>query len=142
VRYFGEIPNSGAAVRKLVAKPAVKYDGLTFCYEAGPTKYGLYRLIKSLGHECMVVAPSLISKKSGERVKTNRRDAVSLAKLSRRRAHCGLGARRATRGHARSLAGPPGGEEGPPGQAPADCVVDDSVLGVFIQGRRRGGRLT
>jgi transposase len=83
VRYFGEIPSSGAAVRKLVAKLAVKYDGLMFCYEAGPTRYGLHRLIKSLGHECMVVAPSLIPKKPGERVKTNRRDAVSLAKVSR-----------------------------------------------------------
>jgi hypothetical protein len=45
--------------------------------------YGLYRLIKSLGHECIVVAPSLIPKKPGDRVKTNRRDAVSLAKLLR-----------------------------------------------------------
>src|SRR6516164_626398 len=52
------------------------YGRLTFCYEAGPTGYGLYRQIKSLGHECIVVAPSLILKKPGERVKTNRRDAV------------------------------------------------------------------
>ena len=56
---------------------------LTFCYEAGPTGYGLYRLLKSLDHECLVVAPSLVPKKPGDRVKTNRRDAVSLAKLSR-----------------------------------------------------------
>ena len=56
---------------------------LTFCYEAGPTGYGLYRQIKSLGHDCMVVAPSLIPKKPGDRVKTNRRDALSLAKLLR-----------------------------------------------------------
>jgi len=54
-----------------------------FCYEAGPTGYGLYRLLKSLGHECLVVAPSLIPKKAGDRVKANRRDAVSLAKLLR-----------------------------------------------------------
>jgi transposase len=54
-----------------------------FCYEAGPTGYGLYRLIRSLGHECTVVAPSLIPKKPGDRVKTNRRDAVSLARLLR-----------------------------------------------------------
>jgi transposase len=60
-----------------------KYRRLTFCYEAGPTGYGLYRLIKSLGHECIVVAPSLIPKKPGDRVKTNRRDAVELAKLLR-----------------------------------------------------------
>src|SRR6266849_10790167 len=56
---------------------------LTFCYEAGPTGYGLYRQITSLGQECSVVAPSLIPKKPGDRVKTNRRDAISLAKLLR-----------------------------------------------------------
>jgi transposase len=56
---------------------------LTFCYEAGPTGYGLYRLLKSLGHDCLVIAPSLVPKKAGDRVKTNRRDAVSLAKLLR-----------------------------------------------------------
>ena len=83
VRYIGEFPATEAAMRKLVAKHAAKYRRLTFCYEAGPTGYGLYRLIKSLGHECIVVAPSLIPKKPGDRVKTNRRDAVELAKLLR-----------------------------------------------------------
>jgi transposase len=80
VRFLGEIENTAAAVAKLVRKLAAKYRRLTFCYEAGPTGYGLYRQIKSLGHECMVVAPSLIPKKPGERVKTNRRDALSLVK--------------------------------------------------------------
>jgi transposase len=84
VRYFGEIPNTEAATRKLVAKLAAKYDKLTFCYEAGPTGYGLYRLIKRLGHDCIVVAPSLIPKKAGDRVKTNRRDGVNLAKCTDR----------------------------------------------------------
>jgi len=65
------------------SKLATKYSQLTFCYEAGPTGYGLYRLIRKLGHDCIVVAPSLIPKKPGDRVKTNRRDAVGLAKLSR-----------------------------------------------------------
>jgi transposase len=83
VRYLGEFSATEAAVRKLVAKLAVKYRDLMFCYEAGPTGYGLYRLLKSLGQECLVVAPSLIPKKAGDRVKTNRRDAVSLAKLLR-----------------------------------------------------------
>ena len=83
VRFLGEFPATEAAMRKFVAKLAAKYSRLTFCYEAGPTGYGLYRLIKSLGHECIVVAPSLIPKKPGERVKTNRRDALSLAKLLR-----------------------------------------------------------
>ena len=82
VRYLGEFPATEAAIQKLVAKLATKYRHLTFCYEAGPTGYGLYRLLKSLGHESLV-APSLVPKKAGDRVKTNRRDAVSLAKLLR-----------------------------------------------------------
>lgn len=83
VRYLGEIDNTEAATRKLVRKLAASRARLTFCYEAGPTGYGLHRLIKSLGHECIVVAPSLIPKKPGDRVKTNRRDALNLAKLLR-----------------------------------------------------------
>src|SRR6202047_3997539 len=83
VRYLGEFSATEAAIQKLVAKLAAKYRDLMFCYEAGPTGYGLYRLLKSLGHECLVVAPSLVPKKAGDRVKTNRRDAVSLAKLLR-----------------------------------------------------------
>src|ERR1700681_3992576 len=83
VRFLGEIENTAAAVAKLVRQLAAKYGRLTFCYEAGPTGYGLYRQIESLGHECMVVAPSLIPKKPGERVKTNRRDALNLVKLLR-----------------------------------------------------------
>ena len=78
VRYLGEFSATEAAIRKLVAKLAAKCCHLTFCYEAGPTGYGLYRLLKSLGHDCLVVAPSLVPKKAGDRVKTNRRDAVSL----------------------------------------------------------------
>ena len=83
VRYLGEFDNTEAATRKLVAKLASKHARLTFCYEAGPTGYGLYRLIKSIGHDCIVVAPSLIPSKPGDRVKTNRRDAVRLVKLLR-----------------------------------------------------------
>jgi|SRR5579871_2348175 transposase len=83
VRFVGEIENSAAATAKLVRKLAAKYDRLTFCYEAGPTGYGLHRQIENLGHACVVAAPSLIPKKPGDRVKTNRRDAVSLAKLLR-----------------------------------------------------------
>jgi transposase len=56
---------------------------LRFCYEAGPCGYGLHRQIKALGHECVVVAPSLIPMKAGDRIKTDRRDAAMLAKL-----HC------------------------------------------------------
>ena len=60
IRYLGEIDNTEAETRKLVAKLASKHARLTFCYESGPTGYGLYRLIKSIGHDCIVVAPSLI----------------------------------------------------------------------------------
>jgi transposase len=83
VRYLGEVDTSEAATRKLVAGLAARYRKLTFCYEAGPTGYGLQRLIESLGHTCIVAAPSLIPKKAGERVKTNRRDAEGLARLLR-----------------------------------------------------------
>jgi transposase len=83
VRFLGEIENTAAATAKLVRKLAAKYQRLTFCYEAGPTGYGLYRQIRSLGHDCAVVAPSLVPKKPGDRVKTNRRDALGLVKLLR-----------------------------------------------------------
>src|SRR5256885_16602363 len=82
-RFYGEIDIQPAATEKLVRKLAAKYSRLTFCYEAGPTGYRLYRQIKALGHECVVAAPSLIPKKPGNRVKTNRRDALNLAKLLR-----------------------------------------------------------
>jgi transposase len=83
IRFLGEIDNTPAAIGKLVRKLATKYDRVTFCYEAGPTGYGVYRQITGLGHDCIVAAPSLIPKKPGDRVKTNRRDALSLAKLLR-----------------------------------------------------------
>src|SRR5437899_1162435 len=56
---------------------------LSFCYEAGPCGYGLHRLLTGGGHDCVVVAPSLIPVKAGDRVKTDRRDALMLAKLHR-----------------------------------------------------------
>src|SRR5919108_2926295 len=83
IRFFGEIDNTPAAIAKLVKKLAAKYERLTFCYEAGPTGYGVYRQIKSLGHECIVVAPSLIPKKPGDRGKTNRLDALRLVRQLR-----------------------------------------------------------
>jgi transposase len=83
VRYLGEIDNSADAVRKLVAKLSRQYQRLHFCYEAGPTGYGLHRQLTDLGHVCDVIAPSMIPKRAGDRVKTNRRDAVTLVKLLR-----------------------------------------------------------
>lgn len=82
-RYFGEIEARPAAVERFVRKLEKQHPRLHFCYEAGPTGYGLYRQIVELGQRCDVVAPSLIPKRPDERVKTNRRDAVSLARLLR-----------------------------------------------------------
>ena len=83
VRFYGEVDASPDSMRRLAAKLAGKYQRLHFCYEAGPTGYGLHRLLTGLGHSCIVVAPSLIPRKPSDRVKTNRRDAVSLARLLR-----------------------------------------------------------
>jgi transposase len=82
-RFLGEIEASDGAVEKLVRRLSAQHDEVRFCYEAGPTGYGVHRLIGKLGHECSVVAPSLTPRKPGDRVKTNRRDALSLARLLR-----------------------------------------------------------
>jgi transposase len=83
VRYIGEIETSPEAVGRLLKRLAARHGKLHVCYEAGPTGYGLYRQVVSLGHHCTVVAPSLIPRKPGDRVKTNRRDAIGLARLLR-----------------------------------------------------------
>ena len=83
VRYLGEIVNTPEAVVKQVRQ--LKKDGakLHFVYEAGPCGYELHRQLQSLGETCEVVAPSLIPKKPGDRVKTDRRDSLTLARLDR-----------------------------------------------------------
>jgi transposase len=83
VRFFGDISSESASVASMIGKLAKHGAQLHFCYEAGPTGYELHRQIIALGHDCAVVAPSLIPKRPGDRVKTNRRDALSLAKLHR-----------------------------------------------------------
>jgi transposase len=83
VRIFGTISATPEAVRRLVTKLSKNYERLCFCYEAGPTGYGLYRQLMELGHECIVIAPSLTPVRSGDRIKTDRRDAVRLARLFR-----------------------------------------------------------
>lgn len=81
--HFGRISSAKTAIKKLIRQFESKYPHATlhFVYEAGPCGYWIYRLITSLGHCCYVVAPSLIPKKPGERVKTDKRDALKLAKL-------------------------------------------------------------
>ena len=81
--YYGEIPNTSEAIRKLVKKVASNGEKVSFCYEAGPCGYDVYRQLIDLGQRCDVVAPSLIPKKSGDRVKTDRRDANTLTRLYR-----------------------------------------------------------
>ena len=82
-RYYGEIANTPEAVAKLVKKLSPAGEVLSFCYEAGPCGYGIHRQLTHLGHDCVVVAPSLIPVKPGDRVKTDRRDSESLARLHR-----------------------------------------------------------
>ena len=79
VREHGTIEHSAAALTKLAAKLARGGCTLRFCYEAGPCGYGIQRLLTAAGHECIVVAPSLIPRKAGDRIKTDRRDAINRA---------------------------------------------------------------
>jgi transposase len=71
-----------ASVRRLIGR-FVDRSRLRTCYEAGPTGFGLHRLLTSMGVACDVVAPSLIPRAAGDRVKTDKRDARRLARLHR-----------------------------------------------------------
>jgi len=83
VSHYGKIDGDLAALDKAVRKLQSKGAELYFAYEAGPCGYDIYRHLTKQGFSCIVVAPSLIPKKSGDRVKTDRRDAISLARLYR-----------------------------------------------------------
>ena len=83
VREYGRISNTPAVLQRLVRKLGQEGVRLRFCYEAGPCGYGIQRQLSAHGHDCVVVAPSLIPKRAGDRVKTDRRDAASLARLHR-----------------------------------------------------------
>ena len=108
-RYFGEIENSSAALSKQAKKYGRTNVQLSFCYEAGPCGYGVHRHLIGLGHECQVVAPSLIPKRVGDRVKTDPKRCRDVgATASSRRTERGLGAGRGSRGNARSGSGPVG----------------------------------
>jgi len=82
VRSLGVIANRAESVRKLIKKLGAA-DQLRACYEAGPTGYVLYCQLTELGVDCAVVAPTLVPTKSGDRVKTDRRDAAKLARCHR-----------------------------------------------------------
>lgn len=83
VRYIAEIANTPDAISKLVRQLRKNDASLSFCYEAGPCGYGIHRQLTDLGWDCQVVAPSLIPRKPGDRIKTDRRDSLSLARLHR-----------------------------------------------------------
>lgn len=83
--YRGEMAHQPKVLKRWLERLNDEFGGalLLFCYEAGPCGYGLYRQLLEAGHDCQVVAPSLIPKKPGERIKTDRRDALKLARLLR-----------------------------------------------------------
>ena len=83
VRQVGVFQNRPEILCKMAAKLSSGGRRLSFCYEAGPCGYGPQRLLTACGHSCIVVTPSLIPMKSGDRVKTDRHDAMMLAKLHR-----------------------------------------------------------
>jgi transposase len=82
VRSLGTIANREDSIRKFIKKLGSP-EQLRACYEAGPTGFVLYWQLTQLGVDCAVVAPSLVPKKPGDRVKTDRRDALKLARSHR-----------------------------------------------------------
>ena len=83
VIYLGSIGTRQADIDQVVRKLQAKAQHLVFVYEAGPCGYWLDRTLPKRGHDCWVVAPSLIPKKAGDRVKTDHCDARQLARLMR-----------------------------------------------------------
>jgi transposase len=83
VVYMGPIGTRQCDIDKMIRQLHSKASKLRFVYEAGPCGYWLYRYLTKKGEDCIVVAPSLIPRKPGDRVKTDRRDAVHLARLLR-----------------------------------------------------------
>lgn len=83
VTHLGPIGTRGCDIDKLIRRLGSKAKEMVFAYEAGPCGYWLYRHLNNKGVQCMVVAPSLIPKKPGVRVKTDRRDAMQIARLMR-----------------------------------------------------------
>jgi transposase len=83
--YRGEIANRRGTIDKLIKRINEQFSGevLLWCYEAGPCGYGLHRQLLECAQECQVVAPSKIPRQPGERIKTDRRDAIKLARLLR-----------------------------------------------------------
>lgn len=83
VRFYGTIPNNMTSLDKILRKITSQNAESRCVYEAGPCGYSIYRHLSKDGIDCSVVAPALIPKKNGERVKTDRRDSETLARLHR-----------------------------------------------------------
>ena len=82
-RLYGTIANDLDALNKFCRKMVSTSKQIHFVYEAGPCGYGIYRHLNKKGFDCMVAAPSMIPKKSGDRIKNDNRDAIMLARLHR-----------------------------------------------------------
>lgn len=83
VRSYGKINSTLESLNKLLSKLQKKDHQLRVVYEAGPCGYQIYRHLHSKNIDCAVVAPSMIPKRSGDRIKTDRRDAINLVRLFR-----------------------------------------------------------
>lgn len=84
VRYFGRIANQAASLDRALKRLGKEGRELVVCYEAGPCGYAIHRRLAGRpGVSCRVIAPSLTPRRPGDRVKTNRRDSLSLARLLR-----------------------------------------------------------
>lgn len=83
VRFYGTIGGDLDSLHKVIRKLQSTGAELRFAYEAGPCGYDIYRSLTKQGFDCIVVAPSKIPRKSGDRIKNDRRDALNLARLHR-----------------------------------------------------------
>lgn len=83
IRFYGTIGGDLESLHNVIRKLQSKGSELRFVYEAGPCGYDIYRSLTKQGFDCMIVAPSKIPRKSGDRIKTDRRDALNLARLHR-----------------------------------------------------------
>jgi len=83
IRYYGRIGGDLEALDKVTRKLNAKGAALRFAYEAGPCGYQVYRHLTAQGYSCLVAAPALIPRRPGDRLKNDRRDALTLARLFR-----------------------------------------------------------
>ena len=83
VRLYGSIGGDLDSLDKMIRKLRTPSTELRFVYEAGPCGYEIYRHLRAQGFHCDVVAPSMVPRRSGDRIKTDRRDACNLARLYR-----------------------------------------------------------